>query len=210
MINVLIADDHAIVRQGLKQVLSEVRDMRVAGEAADGVEALHKVRTGAYDVLVLDLTMPGQGGFEILKTLQQEQPDLRVLVLSMHAEEQYAVRLLRAGAAGYVTKDSAPEELVQAIRKVVAGGKYISVRLAEILALSPDMAGGRPLHEKLSDREFQVMCLLAAAKTATDIAAELALSVKTITTYRARILEKLNLNNTAEIIHYALRNRLIN
>lgn len=209
MINVLIADDHAIVRQGLKQIFSDVPEMRVAGEAADGHEALRKLRTEAYDVLVLDLTMPGPGGIDILKTLQQERPGLPALILSMHAEDQYAVRMLRAGASGYLTKESAPVELVQAIRKVVAGGKYISAGLAEILAFRLDSATDRPLHEKLSDREFQVMRLLGSGKTVTTIATELALSAKTVSTYRSRILDKLNLENTAEITRYALQNGLI-
>ena len=209
MINILIADDHAIVREGLKQILADMADMVVTGEAADGQEALRKARTEAWDVLVLDITMPGRTGFDILQALKQEHPDLPVLVLSMHAEEQFAVRALKAGAAGYLTKESAPDELVKAIRQVVAGRKYVSANLAELLALSLDSATDQPRHATLSDREFQVMRLLAGGKTATQIAEGLALSVKTISTYRTRILEKLDLKNTAEIIHYAIQHRLI-
>ena len=209
MINILIADDHAIVREGLKQILADEADMVVSGEAADGQEALRTARTEAWDVLVLDITMPGRTGFDILQALKQEHPDLPVLVLSMHAEEQFAVRALKAGAAGYLTKESAPDELVKAIRQVVAGRKYVSANLAELLALSLDSATDQPRHATLSDREFQVMRLLAGGKTATQIAEGLALSVKTISTYRTRILEKLDLKNTAEIIHYAIQHRLI-
>ena len=209
MINILIADDHAIVREGLKQILADMADMVVTGEAADGQEALRKARTEAWDVLVLDITMPGRTGFDILQALKQEHPDLPVLVLSMHAEEQFAVRALKAGAAGYLTKESAPDELVKAIRQVVAGRKYVSANLAELLALSLDSATDQPRHATLSDREFQVMRLLAVGMTATQIAEGLALSVKTISTYRTRILEKLDLKNTAEIIHYAIQHRLI-
>ena len=209
MIDVLIADDHAIVRQGLKQILSETTDMRLAGEATDGDEALRKAQAEGCDVLVLDLSMPGRGGFDILKELKHYRPDLPVLVLSMHAEEQFAVRVLKAGASGYLTKESAPAELVKAIRKVVGGGKYVSASLAETLALRMDEGSDQPRHAALSDREFQVLRMLAAGKTPTDIASDLALSVKTISTYRVRILEKMGFTNTAEIIRYAVENQLI-
>jgi two-component system invasion response regulator UvrY len=209
MINVFIADDHAIVRQGLKQILSETPDIRLAGEATEGKEVLRKARTESWDVLVLDITMPGLSGFDTLKAVRHERPNLPVLVLSMHGEEQYAVRCLKAGASGYLTKESVPEELVKAIRRVVGGGKYVSPSLAEKLALSLDVASGRPLHERLSDREFQVLRMMGAGKTVAQIAEELSLSVKTISTYRARILEKLNLKTSAEIIHYAIQNQLV-
>jgi DNA-binding NarL/FixJ family response regulator len=209
MINILMADDHAIVREGLKQILADESDMAVGGEAADGQEALRKARSKAWDVLVLDITMPGRSGFDILQTLKQEHPDLPVLVLSMHAEEQFAIRALKAGAAGYLTKESAPDELVKAIRQVVAGRRYVSANLAELLALGLDTVTDQPLHATLSDREFQVMRLLAAGKTATQAAEALALSVKTISTYRTRLLEKLGLKNTAQIIHYAIQHRLL-
>ena len=208
MIRVLIADDHAVVRQGLKQIIEDTPDMRLAGEAADGAEALAKARSEAWDVLVLDLTMPGRGGLDVLKELQAERPEQPVLILSMHAEEQFAVRLLKAGAAGFLNKETAPEELVQAIRKVVEGGKYVSPALAEQLAFEIDPASDRPRHENLSDREFQVLRLIAAGKSVKLIAEELSLSPKTISTYRARVLEKMNLASNADLIRYALQNQL--
>jgi DNA-binding NarL/FixJ family response regulator len=209
MIKVLIADDHPIVRQGLRQILSDIPDMEVAGEAVNGQEALDRVRAGDWDVLVLDITMPDRSGFDILKELKHEQPHLPVLVLSIHAEEQFAVRVLKAGASGYLTKENAPDELVKAIRKVVGGGKYISRSLAETLAFSLDVTSGGPLHETLSDREFQVMRLIASGKTLTEIAETLSLSAKTISTYRTRLLDKLNLKTNAEVIRYAIENGLI-
>jgi len=209
MIKVLIADDHPIVRQGLRQILSDTADMVVAGEAVNGQETLAQVRAGGWDALVLDITMPDRSGFDILKELKCEQPHLPVLVLSMHAEEQFALRVLKAGAAGYLTKENAPEELVKAIRKVVSGGKYISPGLAETLAFNLDPASDWPRHETLSDREFQVMQLLASGKTVAEIAKALSLSAKTVSTYRARLLEKMNLKTNAELIRYAIENRLI-
>lgn len=209
MIKVLIADDHPIVRQGLRQILSETADMEVAGEAVNAQDTLLKVRVGGWDVLVLDITMPDRSGFDILKELKHEQPHLPILVLSIHAEEQFAVRVLKAGAAGYLTKENAPAELVKAIRTVVGGEKYISRTMAEILAASLDTASSRPRHETLSDREFQVMQLIAGGKTLAEIAEELALSTKTVSTYRTRLLEKMNLKTNAEIIRYALENGLI-
>ena len=209
MIKVLIADDHPIVRQGLRQILSGISDMKVAGEAVNGQETLEQVRAGGWDVLVLDITMPGRSGFDILKELKHQQPDLPVLVLSIHAEEQFAVRVLKAGASGYLTKENAPDELIKAIRKVVSGGKYISRSLAESLAFGLDEASERPRHEALSDREFQVMQLVASGKTLTEIAEELSLSTKTVSTYRTRLLQKMNLETNAEIIRYAIENGLI-
>jgi len=208
MINVLIADDHAVVRQGLKQILQETQDMHLAGEAADGHEALALTRSAQWDVLVLDLTMPGLGGLDVLKEVQAERPHAPVLILSMHAEDQFAVRLLKAGAAGYLNKETAPEELIQAIRKVVDGGKYISTVLAERLAFEMDPNSDKPRHESLSDREFQVLRLLASGKAVKEIAEELSLSPKTISTYRARILDKMNMRTNAELIHYAIQNKL--
>ena len=209
MIRTLIADDHAVVRQGLRQILQDTSDMQVTGEAASGPETLDRVRDDSYDVVVLDITMPGRSGFDVLKELRVERPELPVLVLSMHPEEQFAVRLLKAGAAGYLNKESAPEELVKAIRKVVAGGRYVSPTLAEKLAFEIDAGSDRLAHETLSDREFQVMRMMASGKTVKEIAAELALSVKTISTYRARILTKMNLHTNAELIHYAITNQLV-
>lgn len=209
MIRVLIADDHAIVREGLKQILSDIPDMMVVDEAVDGEEALRKARTEAWDVLVLDLAMPGRSGFDILKHLEYERPQQAVLVLSMHAEEMYAVRVLKAGASGYLTKESTPHELVKAIRKVLGGGKYVSAHLAETLALRLDPSSEFPLHDTLSDREFQVLRMMASGKTITEVARELSLSVKTVSTYRARILEKLRLKNNAEAIRYAVDHQLV-
>lgn len=209
MISVLIADDHAIVRQGLRQIVSDTADIRLAGEAATGPDTLQLVRGAACDVLLLDINMPGMSGLDVLRVLKRERPDLPVLVLSMHAENQYAVRYLKAGAAGYLTKESAPEELVEAIRQAAAGGKYVSRSLAELLALHLTETEGRPLHETLSGREFQVLQLIGAGRSLTEIAGTLSLSVKTVSTYRARVLKKLELESSAEIIRYAIQNGLV-
>ncbi|HMR62728.1 MAG TPA: response regulator transcription factor [Anaerolineae bacterium] len=208
MINVLIADDHPIVRQGLRQILSGLPDMEVAGEAINAQQTLEQVRAGGWDVLVLDISMPGRSGFDILNELKHEQPNLPVLVLSTHSEDQFAVRVLKAGASGYLTKENAPAELIRAIRKVVGGGKYISDKLAESLAFGLDAATERLSHEALSDREFQVVQMIASGKTLADIAASLSLSAKTVSTYRTRLLRKLNLKTTADIIRYAIENGL--
>jgi len=209
MINVLIADDHPIVRQGLRQILSGIDDMEVAGEAANAQETLRQIGAGNWDVLVLDITMPDRSGFDILKEVKLKQPHLPVLVLSIHAEEYLAMRVLKAGASGYLTKENAPGELVKAIRKVVNGGKYISPGLAEALAFALDETADRPRHETLSDREFQVMQLMASGKTLSEIAEELSLSAKTVSTYRTRMLQKMNLETNAEIIRYAIQCGLI-
>jgi DNA-binding NarL/FixJ family response regulator len=209
MIRALIADDHAVVRQGLKQILGDTPEMVVAGEATTGQEVLDKVRAETWDVVVLDISMPDRSGLDVLKQLRSERPKLPVLVLSMHSEDQYAVRVLKAGASGYLTKDSAPDELVKAIRKVVSGGRYVSSFLAEKLAFEIGTDSSRLPHETLSDREFQVLRLIAAGESVTEIAAELCLSVKTVSTYRARMLEKMNLTTNAELMHYAMQNHLI-
>ena len=209
MIRALIADDHAVVRQGLKQILGDTPEMVVAGEATNGQEVLDKVRAETWDVVVLDISMPDRSGLDVLKQLRSERPKLPVLVLSMHSEDQYAVRVLKAGASGYLTKDSAPDELVKAIRKVVSGGTYVSSFLAEKLAFEIGTDSSRLPHETLSDREFQVLRLIAAGESVTEIAAELYLSVKTVSTYRARLLQKMNLTTNAELIHYAMHNHLI-
>jgi two-component system invasion response regulator UvrY len=209
MIKVLIADDHPIVRQGLRQILAGISDMEVAGEAINAQETLDQVRAGGWDVLVLDITMPDRSGFDILKELKHEQPDLPVLVLTIHGEEQLAVRVLRSGASGYLTKENAPAELVKAIRKVVGGGKYISSNLAETLAAGLDATSDQPRHKALSDREFQVMQMMASGKTLAEIAETLSLSAKTVSTYRTRLLQKMNLTTNAEIIRYAIENGLI-
>ncbi len=209
MIRILVADDHAIVRQGLRQIVADESDMEVVGEAQTAQEALDLAQQREWDVIVLNISMPGRGGFEALKALKQTHSKRPVLVLSMYPEDQFAVRAFRAGAAGYMTKESAPEELVQAIRKVVRGGKYVSPSLAEKLAAELGEDAERPLHEALSEREYHVLCLLASGKTVTQIAAEMSLSVKTISTYRARLLEKMRMKTNAEVTRYAIEHRLV-
>jgi len=209
MIKILIADDHRIVREGLKQILAETPDMVVADEANNAQEVLRKVWDNEYDVLLLDISMPGRSGLDILKQLKSDRPKLSVLVLSMYSEEQYALRALRAGASGYMTKESAPDELIEAIRKVSTGRKYISPTVAEKLAFSLESGDEKPPQETLSDREFQVMCMIASGKTIKAIADELSLSVKTVSTYRARILEKMRMKNNSELTHYAIQNKLV-
>jgi len=208
MLKILVADDHPVVRRGLKQIIAATPDMAVGDEASNGWEVLDKVRATEYDVVLLDIAMPGKNGIDVLTELKHEKPRVRFLMLSMYPEEQFAVRALRAGASGYLTKDSAPDELIDAIRKVAAGGKYVSSSLAERLA-SLVQETERPLHETLSDREYQVMRLIASGKTVTEIAKELSLSVKTISTYRSRILEKMQMKNSAGLVHYAIENHLI-
>jgi DNA-binding NarL/FixJ family response regulator len=209
MIRVLVADDHAVVRRGVLQILAETPEVIAADEAASGREVLQAVGEQDYDLVVLDVAMPGGGGLEVLKQLQALKPGMPVLMLSIYPEKQYALRALRAGAAGYLTKESAPEELVAAIRHVVQGKKYISRSLAEALAAELAGQANQEPHQTLSDREYQVMCRLAAGKTVTEVAQELSLSVKTVSTYRTRILDKLNLENTAEIVRYAMQRGLV-
>jgi DNA-binding NarL/FixJ family response regulator len=210
MIKVLIIDDHPIVRQGLRQVLKETSDIVVIGEAGNSSEALSEIAKNDCDVALLDISMPGRNGLDILRQLKIERPDLHLLILSTYPEEQYAVRALQDGADGYLTKASAPDELVAAIRKAAMGGKYVSSTLAEKLAFALDTSTQRPLHENLSDREFEVMCMIASGKTVKEIAAALSLSIKTISTYRARILEKTHMKNNAEITLYAVKQGLVN
>ena len=207
-IRVLIADDHAIVRQGLRQILSDTPDLTVAGEAENGVQAVNMVRTGEWDVVLMDVSMPDRNGIDALKLIKKEFPRLPVLILSMYPEEQYAIRALKAGAAGYLTKQSAPELLVTAIRQVASGKKYVSPSLAEELANAIGDDSERPAHEKLSDREYQTLCMIASGKTPTEIAEALNLSVKTVSVYRARLLEKMHLRNNAELTHYGLKHGL--
>lgn len=209
MIRVLIADDHAVVREGLRQIITKQADMVVADEAATGADVLNKVGEASYDVVLLDLSMPGRSGLEILGDIKRVHPETRVLILSVHAENLYAVRALKAGASGYLSKESAPEQLVEAIRKVSGGGKYITPSLAERLANELETDFDKPPHEKLSDREYQVLCMLASGKTVKEIADELSLSVPSISTYRARVLEKMNMKNNAELAHYAIRSGLV-
>jgi len=209
MLKILVADDHPIVRQGIKQIIADTTDMVVAGEATNGHEVLNAVKENPYDVILLDIAMPGPNSIDILKQLKKDKPQIAVLILSIHPEEQYAVRTLKAGASGYLTKESAPDELVEAIRKVSKGGKYITSSLAESLAtilIKEDQ--GLP-HTILSDREYQVLLMISSGKTNKEIADELSLSVKTISTYRYRILEKMNMRTNAELIHYAIKHELV-
>lgn len=206
---ILLADDHAVVRHGLRQILADEFKRATFGEARHAQEALDLVWKESWDVVVLDITMPGRSGLEVLREIKKSRPKLPVLVLSMHPENQFAVRVLKRGAAGYMNKESAPEELVGAIKKVLAGGRYVSHTLAEKLATYLSADTQRPAQEMLSDREFQVLRLIASGKMVSEIAKELSLSVKTISTYRTRILEKMGLRNNAQLIHYAIQHQLV-
>jgi DNA-binding NarL/FixJ family response regulator len=206
---ILLTDDHAVVRHGLKQILADEFKKATFGEARNAQEALNKIWKESWDVVVLDITMPGRSGLEVLREIKKSKPKLPVLVLSMHPEGQFAVRVLKRGASGYMTKESAPEELVGAIKKVLAGGRYVSPSLAEKLATYLSADGQKPPQEKLSDREFQVLRLIASGKIVSEIAKELSLSVKTISTYRSRILEKMGMKNNAELMHYAMQHQLV-
>lgn len=209
-IRILIADDHAIVREGLKQILADTKDMVVAGDAENGNDAIKLARRGDSDVLLLDISMPDKSGIEVLKQVKKESPRIAVLMLSMHREDQYAIRSLKAGASGYLNKQSAPAELVDAIRQVAAGRKYISPALAQELANQVgDENRETPPHETLSDREYQTLIMIASGKTVSDIAAELTLSVKTISMYRSRLLQKMKMRHNAELTHYAIKNHLV-
>ena len=208
MIRVLIVDDHAIVRRGLRQILAETRDIAVTGEAETGFQAIKIARQDTFDVMLLDISLPDRNGIEVLKQIKKEQPKLAVMMLSMHTEREFAVRALKAGASGYLTKQSAPALLVTAIRHVAAGKKYVSPALAEELASSLGADTEQPPHETLSDREFQTLRLIASGKTLSDIAAELRLSPKTISVYRARLLAKLKLSSNSALTRYAIKNQL--
>ncbi len=209
MLKLLLADDHAVVRQGVKQILAEAFSKANFGEAQNAYELLDLVRRERWDIVVLDLTMPGGNGLEALKQIKQDHPQLPVLILSMFPEDQYAVRTIRAGASGYLNKESAPEELVRAIQKILHGGEYISQQVADELVLYARHVDDQPLHKHLSDREYQVMCLIASGKEVKEISTELNLSAKTISTYRARLLEKMNMKTNAEITYYAIQNGLV-
>ena len=208
-IRVFIADDHAIVREGLKQILADTKDIIVAGEAENGHDAIKLFRGSKCQVLLLDISLPDRSGIEVLKQIKKEKPELAVLMLSMHREDQYAIRSLKAGAAGYLTKQSAPRELVTAIRQVAAGQKYVSAALAQELASAVGENHDVALHDTLSDREYQTLTMIASGKTVGMIAKELSLSVKTVSEYRARLLVKMKLKNSAELTHYAIKNQLI-
>ena len=209
MIRLVIADDHAIVREGLKRIVSEAQDLRLVAEAADGTEVMQRVRELEFDVLVLDLSMPGRSGMELIKLVKAERPRLRILILSMHQELQYAVRAIKSGASGYLTKESAPAQLEQAIRKIAAGGAYISAEVAEQLALGAMPGAQAAPHESLSDREFDVLRRLAGGASVSEIAAELKLSVKTVSTHKANGMGKMGLANQSELVRYALKHGLI-
>jgi len=209
MTRVLIADDHAIFREGLRQILEDIEDLQVVDEASRGQEVLDKIEKNDYDLILLDIAMPGLSGLETMKLIKGRKPKMKVLILSMYPEEQYAVRAIKAGASGYITKASASEELLGAIRKVMSGGKYITSSVADKLLsdLGPD--SGHPLHELLSDREYQVLCLIASGKTVSEIADQLALSVKTVSTHRVHILEKMKMKTNAELTNYAIKQNLV-
>lgn len=209
MIRVFIADDHTLMREGLKQILAGSGDMTVAGEAGDGLQVLAALPNAEWDILLLDMSMPGRSGVELIKQIKSEKPQLPILVLSMHKEDEYAVRTIRAGAGGYLCKDSASQQLLSAIRKVTAGGNFISPEIASDLAFGLIMQDDRPLHTLLSDREFQIFCLLAAGGGVSEMAHNLNLSVKTVSTYKTRILQKMQMSNAAELIRYALKHSLI-
>jgi len=209
MIRILIVDDHAILRRGLKEILErEFRDVSIGG-AGTAEQALAQLGSEKWDLVILDITMPGRSGVDVLRNLKALRPKLPVLVLSMHPEDQYGKRVLKAGASGYMNKESAPEELIKAVRKLLSGGRYVSETLAEMLAVDLGRDDGTPAHERLSDREFEVLRKMASGKTVGQIAQELHLSVATVSTYRARILEKMGMSNTAELIRYALTHHLV-
>lgn len=209
MLRLAIVDDHAVVRRGIRQILSECPDCRLVGEAATAAEALSLLRNTPCELVILDISLPDRSGLELLPQIRQEFPRVKVLMLTMHREEQYAIRLLKAGASGYLTKDGMPEELLTAIRRIASGGRYLSSSLAERIASHLGEDAERLPHERLSDREFQVLCLMAEGKSLTEIAYELSVSIKTISTHRARILQKTGFKNNAELIQYAVRNGLI-
>lgn len=209
MLKILIVDDHAVVRAGLKQILAETPDLQVAGEAGTGREALEQALHGSFDLVLLDISMPDMNGLDVLKELRKENEELPILMLSMYPEEQYAIRALKAGARGYLTKESAPAELISAIRKVSQGGRYISLSLAENLAFYLGADSEKSPHQMLSDREYQVMLMIASGKTVTEIADELRLSVKTISTNRRRALQKMGMKNNAEFTYYAIKEGLV-
>lgn len=209
MIKVLVADDHALIRKGLKQILDDTEDMRVTGEAESGMQTLRMLQEGDYDLVLLDISLPDKNGVEVLKQIRLNHPQLPVLMLSMHAEEQYAVRSMKSGASGYLNKQSAPAQLVTAIRQVASGKKYISGELAEQLANGLTEGYQELLHQTLSDREYQTLCLLASGKKLSEMAEIMSLSTKTVSVYRARLLDKMKLKTNAEAIQYAISNHLL-
>jgi two-component system, NarL family, invasion response regulator UvrY len=207
MLKVCIVDDHPIVRQGLRQILAEAQDMTIVSELATGLEVLESIKKDPCDIVVMDITLPGMNGIDVLKQIKREKPGIPVLMLSIHPEDEYAVRALKAGAAGYLTKGSAPNELLNAIRTVSTGSKYITSALAEEL-ISDIQGGGKQPHEQLSNREYEIMCMIASGKRIKEIASELMISTKTVSTYRTRILEKMKMVSNAEITRYVLENHI--
>jgi len=207
MIRIVTIDDHAVVRRGLKQIIEEEPDMKVVGEAGNGRDAISVIRQTVSDIVILDISLPGISGIEILSRLRHEHPETPVLIMSMHEEEQYALRVLKAGASGYLQKDTIPEEMIKAIRKIIAGGKYISPSFSEALIQGRE-SSGKPPHERLSDREFQIMCMIARGKALKEIGEALCISGKTVSTYRTRILDKMKMKTNADIVSYALRHKL--
>jgi two-component system, NarL family, invasion response regulator UvrY len=209
MLRILIVDDHAITRDGLRRILSDYPDTMEVGEAANGAQTLTLVRQERWDLVLLDISLPDKSGLDVLKIIKKDQPDLAVIVLSMYPLDQYALRVLKAGGAGYLSKETASDQLLQAVQKAVGGGTFITPELAEHMAKELARKTTRPLHEDLSDREFEVLRLIATGKTATEISEHLSLSVKTVSTYRARILQKMGMRHNAELTHYAIVNRLV-
>lgn len=208
-LNIILADDHAVVRQGVKQILAGAFPSARFGEAATARDVLEMVHDGHWDVVVLDLTMPGNNGLDVLKQIKHDRPELPVLILTMYPEDQFAMRAIRAGAAGYLNKEGAPEELVLALRKILSGGNYISAAVADELIVHTRQDDSRPMHELLSDREFQVLCMIGSGKTVKDISTELSLSAATVSTYRARILQKMRLKTNADLMQYAIQKGLV-
>jgi two-component system, NarL family, invasion response regulator UvrY len=206
---ILIADDHAIFREGLKQVIAKKAGTAIVDDAANGAEALKRVAATRYDLVLLDIAMPGRNGLEVLMEIKRMKPDLPVLMLSMHPEEQYAMRAFRAGASGYVTKGCSPTELLSAMQIVIQGKKYVSPSLAEVLVSAMEGGGEKPIHTELSNREYQILCMIGSGKTVSSIADELALSIKTVSTHRANLLKKMNLKNNAELTRYAIEQQLV-
>jgi two-component system, NarL family, invasion response regulator UvrY len=206
---VLIADDHWIVRKGLKEVLAEISTTDEIGEAANGTEVMEQLFSSEWDIIILDLSLPDKNGLDVLLEIKQRKPDQKVLILTMNQEDEIALRALKTGASGYLTKESVPEELINAINKIYNGGRYVSHKIAETIALSMEKYQGKAPHEALSDREFQVLCLIASGNSLKEISRDLCLSVKTVSTYRTRILEKLQLSSNVDMTHYAIKHRII-